>query len=215
MELNVYKSDGTQPDAKAFEVPELEEGKGVQALRDVIIALQANRRQGNACTKTRSEVSGTGKKAYRQKGTGNARHGDRQSPIYVGGGIAHGPRPRDYSKQVNRKVKRLAMNRALCDCIAEGRLHLIQSFDQEAPKTKAFQHILTNMGLTGKMLISDDGFAEATLLSARNIEGVTLREAAELNPLDLLKAHHMLLTETALHQLINRIARKEAHHAAA
>lgn len=216
MQLPVYTPDGSRFEEKAFDIPALEEGKGVQALRDVLIALQANLRQGNACAKTRGEVSGTGKKIYRQKGTGNARHGDRQAPIFVGGGVVFGPRPRDFSKGLNRKVKRLALNRALLDLAGEGNLKLIQAFELNAPKTRELVQVLRKVGIEGKkVLLVDDAYAADTLLSARNIDKLNCVEADSLNPLDLSKAACVLMTVSALDKLINRLSAKELSHAAA
>ena len=215
MNLTIYSNDGSSSQEKDFIIPALEEGKGVQALRDVIIAIQANRRQGNACTKTRAEVRGSGRKIYRQKGTGNARHGDRQAPIFVGGGVAFGPRPRDYSKKVNRKIKHLALNRALLDAAEEGSIKVIQAFEFSAPKTKDFLNILKNIGITGKVTIVDDGYDANTQLSARNIEGLQIVEADSLNPWDIVRSRNVLITESALNKVINRIQAKEVSHAAA
>jgi len=215
MNLKVYTTDGSSSEDKAFDIPALEEGKGVQALRDVIIAIQANKRQGNACAKTRAEVRGSGRKIYRQKGTGNARHGDRQAPIFVGGGVVFGPRPRDYSKRVNRKVRLLALNRALLNCAEAGVLKVIQAFSFGEPKTKPFAQMLKNVGVEGKVIIVDDGYDANTLLSARNIEGLDIVEADSVNPYDLARAKNILMTESALNKVINRIRVKEVSHATA
>lgn len=215
MNLNVYTPDGSASSAKDFDIPALEEGKGVQALRDVIIALQANKRQGNASTKTRAEVRGSGRKIYRQKGTGNARHGDRQAPIFVGGGVVFGPKPRDYSKKVNRKVRQLALCRALNDSAGDGTLKVIQAFQFAEPKTKAFSQVLKQIGIEGKVVIIDDGYEANTLLSARNVEGVSIVEAGDANPWDLVRSKHVLVTESALNKIISRTRAKEVSHAAA
>lgn len=215
MNIKVYSNDGSSSQDKDFAIPQLEEGKGQQALRDVLIAIQANRRQGNACTKTRAEVRGSGRKIYRQKGTGNARHGDRQAPIFVGGGVVFGPRPRDYSKKVNRKIRLLALNRALLDAATEGSLKVIQSFEFSAPKTKDFANILKNIGIGGKVVIVDDRYDANTQLSARNIYGVEIVEADSINPLDIVNAKAVLMTESALNKVITRLSAKEVSHAAA
>ncbi len=112
--------------------------KGGQAVHDLIVAFQANRRSGTACAKTRGEIAGTGKKMYRQKGTGNARHSTNKAPIYVGGGVAHGPRPRDYTKHVPKKIRKLALQKVLGSKIEAGAVQVVDSFEVADGKTKSF-----------------------------------------------------------------------------
>lgn len=112
--------------------------KGSQAVHDLVTAYRANRRTGSANTKTRGEVAGNNRKIYRQKGTGNARHGDHQSPIFVGGGVVFGPRPCDYSKKVNKSTRKLALRRVLGDIISGGKVVTVPSFSIEDGKTKSF-----------------------------------------------------------------------------
>jgi len=128
----------TVDDAKAAKITLAAEGKGSQAVHDLVTAYRANRRTGSACTKTRGEVSGNNKKIYRQKGTGNARHGDKRAPIFVGGGVVFGPRPRDYSKKVTKNTRRLALRRVLADIIADGTLKVLPSFAIADGRTKSF-----------------------------------------------------------------------------
>ena len=115
----------------------MEEDKGGQAVHDLIVAFQANRRSGTAQAKTRGEVAGNNKKMYRQKGTGNARHGTKKAPIFVGGGVAFGPRNRSYAKQVPKKVRKLALQRVLTELIAEEAIHVVDSFAIADGKTKS------------------------------------------------------------------------------
>ena len=116
MKLKVFKADGSSSTEKDFpHFPEFEGDRGIATLRQVVIAQQANKRQGNASTKTRAEVAGSGKKLFRQKGSGTARQGSRRVPHQRHGGVAHGPKPRDYSQKTNRKMRQLAMQRALFD----------------------------------------------------------------------------------------------------
>ena len=112
--------------------------KGSQAVHDLIVAYQANRRTGSANSKTRAEVSGNNKKIFRQKGTGNARHGDKRAPIFVGGGVVFGPRPCDYSKKVNKSTRRLALRRVLGDLIAASKVSTVSEFSVADGKTKSF-----------------------------------------------------------------------------
>ena len=143
MKLKVYTADGTESEEKEFAAfPQFEGDKGVAALRQVVIAHQANKRQGTASTKTRAEVRGSGKKLFRQKGSGTARQGSRRVPHQRHGGVAHGPKPRDFSQKINRKMKQLAFQRALFERANEGRISVIEAIQSEAPKTKHFNQVL-------------------------------------------------------------------------
>ncbi len=205
MKLKIYTADGSKATEKELaNFPSFEGDKGVQALKDVLVAYHANQRQGNAKVKTRAEVRGSGKKAYRQKGTGNARHGDRQSPIYVGGGIAHGPKVRDWTKAVPKKVRRMAFQRAIFDKASEGAISLIERFEVDQPKTKTFNAILNNIQPSGKVLIVDQTFQDNTILAARNIERVAITEADSLNAWDLVRYQTILVSERGMEQILNR-----------
>ena len=118
----------TAEDAQAANVVLAEADRGGQAVHDLVTAYRANRRSGSANTKTRGEVRGNNKKIYKQKGTGNARHGDKRAPIFVGGGVVFGPRPRDYSKKVPRGVRKLALRRVLGDLVRDASIHSVESF---------------------------------------------------------------------------------------
>lgn len=205
MKLKVYTADGSKVTEKELaNFPVFEGDKGVQALKDVLVAYHSNQRQGNAKAKTRAEVQGSGKKIYRQKGTGNARHGDRQAPIYVGGGVAHGPKLRDWTKIVPKKVRRLAFQRAIFDRASEGAISLIEKFELDQPKSKAFNNILKNIQPTGNVLIVDQSFQENTILAARNIERVEIREADSLNAWDLVRYQTILVSERGMEHILNR-----------
>jgi len=206
MRLPVYKPDGSAGEDREFaRFPVFEGEKGVAALRQVVLGMQANRRQGTASAKTRSEVRGTGKKPFRQKGTGMARQGSRRAPHHYGGAVAFGPKPRDYSQKLNRKMRRLALSRALFDRASEGNLAVIEAFQFEAPKTQRFDRILANVLPRGKVLVVDDAFERNTALSARNIERVSLAQAGDLSALELVRHRRILLSENAVNTLIARV----------
>lgn len=206
MKLNVFSADGATSEAKEFpHFPEFEGEKGVAALRQVVLAQQANQRQGTASTKTRAEVRGSGKKLFRQKGTGMGRQGDRRTPHQRHGGIAHGPRPRDYSQKINRKMKRLALQRALFDRASGGGLSVIDAIDVAEPKTKLFHQVLTSvLPERGKVLIVDDSFATNAALAARNIEGVSLSEAGNVNAVDLVRYRQVLISAKGIETILAR-----------
>ncbi len=206
MKLKVYTSDGSSSQERDFDgFPTFEGDTGLQAVKDVVTAMRANARQGNASTKTRGEVSGSGKKPWRQKGTGNARAGSRRSPIWVGGGIVFGPRPRDYSKKVNRKVKSLALRRALFDVVSGGGLQVIEEFKVSPAKTKVLAATLERIFPEGKVLLVDDAFTDETVMGGRNIARVSFQEAETLNTYDLALFERILISEKALTRLLERL----------
>src|SRR3954468_17436682 len=179
MKLTVFSSDGTSSREQDFDgLPTFEGDKGLQAVKEVVVAINANNRQGTHSTKTRGEVRGGGKKPWRQKGTGRARAGSIRSPLWGGGGVVFGPKPRDYSKKINNKVKDLAFSRALFDRAIAGEIAVIEAFDTNATKTKAFNVIVGRIAPTGKILLVDAPFAVGATRASRNINRVTLQEAA-------------------------------------
>lgn len=206
MKLKVYTADGTQSEEKDFaQFPVFEGDKGVAALRQVVLAHQANARQGNASTKTRAEVRGSGKKLFRQKGSGTARQGSRRVPHQRHGGIAHGPKPRDFSQKINRKMKTLAFQRALFERATEGGLSVIEALEVKEPKTQLFNKVLTTVLPTrGKVLIVDDQFENNAALAARNIEGVSLSEAGNLSTLDVVRYRHIIVSAKGIETIIAR-----------
>src|SRR5438552_13832251 len=136
-----------------IQVPLIEDGKGTQAVHDTVVAYQANQRMGTACTKTMGEVAGSGKKPWRQKGTGRARAGSFASPLWRGGGVVFGPKPRDFSKKVSRKTRQLALRKALSERLRAGDVILIDDLKLESPKTKEFIGVLSDLKCEGSTLI--------------------------------------------------------------
>ena len=178
--------------------------KGSQAVHDLVTAYRANRRTGSANTKTRGEVAGNNRKIYRQKGTGNARHGDHQSPIFVGGGVVFGPRPCDYSKKVNKSTRKLALRRVLGDIITAGKVVTVPSFSIEDGKTKSFVAAVSEIAEGKKILIIADSFDEMTKRAGRNVAEVLLMSAAEVNVEQLLDARKVVLVDSAIEIIANR-----------
>ncbi|MFO7743054.1 MAG: 50S ribosomal protein L4 [Anaerolineae bacterium] len=165
---------------------------------------RANARQGTHKVKTRGEVSRTGRKWYRQKGTGRARHGDRGANLFVGGGIAHGPKPRDYSKKMPRKMRRAALRSALSVKAQEGQIVVVDALDMEAPKTKAMASVLESLGVDGSALLLLPERNEVVERSVRNLPQVKVLNANYLNIRDLLSYEKVLMPVDAL-QVIERI----------
>jgi large subunit ribosomal protein L4 len=189
--------------AKQAKLTLVEDGRGSQAVHDLVVALRANRRSGTACAKTRSEVKESGKKPYRQKGTGRARQGGNAAPLHRGGGVIFGPRPRDYSKTVNRQVRRLAFARVLTEKIQSGDVIVIPEFQVSDGKTKAFVTLVRGLSDRRKVLVIGT-FDEMTFRAARNVREVLLMSPEEVNVEQLLHCNHVLVTEDSLGALAKR-----------
>jgi large subunit ribosomal protein L4 len=196
----------TAEDAQAANLVLVGEEKGRQAVHDLVTAYRANRRSGSACTKTRGEVRGNNRKIYKQKGTGNARHGDKRAPIFVGGGVVFGPRPRDYSKKVPKSVRKLALRRVLGDLIDAGTIVTAESFSISDGKTKSFIAALGSLVNPGKVLVISNHFDDSTYLAGRNVVWAQLVTAKDVNVEQLLLADSVVLVGDALQTLASRTA---------
>jgi large subunit ribosomal protein L4 len=206
MKLKVFTPDGTSSREEDFAgLPTFEGDKGLQAVKEVIVAINANNRLGTHSTKTRGEVRGGGKKPWRQKGTGRARAGSIRSPLWVGGGVVFGPKPRDYSKKINAKVKALAFSRALFDRATAGEIDVIERFEIPSAKTKEINQVIGIIAPKGKVLVVDDTFSAEAVRAARNIGRVSMQEAAKLNTLDLAQYRKIIVSSKALEKIIARL----------
>ncbi len=205
MILKIFSPDGTTSREEDFaSLPVFEGDKGLQAVKEVIVAHRANARLGTHSTKKRGEVSGGGKKPWRQKGTGRARAGSNRSPLWSGGGVVFGPKPRDYSKKINAKVKALAFSRALFDRASAGEIDVIEHFAIDPVKTKVVNQLVGRIAPAGKILLVDDPFTAETLRAARNHKRISLQEAAKLNTLDLAQYKKIIVSLKALEKIIAR-----------
>ena len=182
---------------------------GGQAVHDVIVAMRANRRTGSANTKTRGEVAATGKKPFRQKGTGRARQGGNAAPIHRGGGVVFGPRPRDYSKKVPKNVKRLAFAKALTERISDGDVLSTGDFAVADGKTKSFVKEVQNLAGDDvrKVLVVANEFTTETRRAAGNVQTYKLMSAAEVNTEHLLHYDKIVIVDDAMETLAARTAR--------
>ena len=171
-------------------------------VKDAIVAARAGARQGTAKVKTRSEVSGGGRKPYRQKGTGNARQGSIRATQYRHGGIVFGPVPRDYSKKMNKKEKRLALKSALSYKVIDKELVVVEALNFETNKTKEMVNLLSSLNLTNhKVLVCVNELTENVCLAARNLGNVKVVLPEEVNTYDLVLSDNLLITEEALKSL--------------
>ncbi|WP_066366344.1 50S ribosomal protein L4 [Neobacillus fumarioli] len=170
-------------------------------LFDAIIMQRASLRQGTHKVKNRSEVSGGGKKPWRQKGTGRARQGSIRSPQWRGGGTVFGPQPRSYSYKLPKKVRRLAIKSALSSKVMEENMLVLENLTFEAPKTKEFKAVLNGLSVEKKALIVTAGLDENVALSARNIPGVTVVTADGINVLDVVNHDKLIMTKAAVEKV--------------
>ncbi len=161
----------------------------------------ANQRQGNACTKTRAEVSGTGKKPHRQKHTGRARQGSRRTPLFPGGGVNFGPRPRDYSYEMPRKLRRQALALALSARNEESAVKVIEDFELAEPKTREMVNILKGLSFDGSTLLLVAGASENLKRASRNLPNLTVIPARQVNTYQVLAHDRVVLTESGLKSL--------------
>ena len=170
-------------------------------LYDVLKAQLASQRKGAASSQTRAEVSLSKRKIYKQKGTGNARHGSRRAPIFVGGGTVHGPKPRDFGYRPPRKMRLGALKGALSLKLREGQLLVVQDFELAEIKTKKLAEVLDKLEVNGSALIVDAKENQNLRLSARNLQGHSVLPPEGVNLYDLLRHEHLILTQTAVQAL--------------
>lgn len=192
--------------AKKAKIEVIENGRGTQAVHDAVVAMRANRRSGSANTKTKADVAYSGKKPWRQKGTGRARAGYTSSPVWSGGGVVFGPKPRDYSKKVPKSVKRLALLKAFSARLIAGDILVTDEIKVSTPKTKEFVALVKSHSDAEKVLLISVGFDEATYKAARNVQPVQLNTASEVNTEQLLAFEKIIVTDAALAKLAERMA---------
>ena len=199
--IDVYDIEGKK--VKTIELKEevfgIEPNEAV--VHSVLVNYLANQRQGTQSTKTRAEVSGGGRKPWRQKGTGRARQGSIRAPQWIKGGIALGPKPRSYKYQVNKKEKRLAIKSCLSSKVLENELVVVENLPLKEIKTKEMARILNNLKVEGKAVILLPEKDEVVQKSARNIEGVKTLQVGTINVYDLLKHKNLVVTEDTVKKL--------------
>ena len=181
--------------------------RGEQAVKDAVTAIRNAMRAGTASTKGKGEVAGSNKKPWKQKGTGNARAGFRQSPVWRGGGVAHGPRPRDFAQKINKKVMALAFSRALSDKISAGDVIVVDEFKFEAPKTKLMAAFLKELGVDRSAIIVQKEVDDTTLLVTSNLPRVDYSTAQALDVYSLMLARKVVCDKAGFDELVARIAK--------
>ncbi len=202
IQLSIYNQEGAE--VGQMDVDEAKLGGEVHrpVLREAILMHLARRRVGTACAKTRSEVSGSGKKLWRQKGTGHARPGDRKSPLRRGGGVIFGPKPRDYSYSIPKKARRKAIKSALLAKLQDGEVVVVDSIEVAEAKTRLVAQLLRNLGIEGSCLIVTPELDRQVYLASRNIPGVSVLPVSDLNAYDLVAKARVLMAKDALDRVL-------------
>jgi large subunit ribosomal protein L4 len=201
IEVPYYTKDGEAADPLKFDETVFGAKVRKRLLREAVLMYEANRRVGTACTKTRSDVSGTGKKPFRQKGTGRARQGTRRAPHHRGGGVAWGPKPRDFSYAIPARARREALKSAILSKLLDGQAKVIEAISADEPKTSKAAGILRKIKISGTCLIGLKAYDQNVVKSFRNIRRIALDEVRNFNAYQVLKNETLLLTREALDAL--------------
>ncbi|GAA2363697.1 50S ribosomal protein L4 [Dactylosporangium salmoneum] len=201
--VDVRKVDGSTNGTVELPADIFDAQASIPLMHQVVVAQLNAARQGTHKAKTRGEVAGGGKKPYKQKGTGRARQGSIRAPQFTGGGVVHGPQPRDYSQRVNKKMKAAALRGALSDRARDGRIHVVETFvEGETPKTKSALAVLRGITDARRVLVVLAREDEANWLSLRNEQSVHLLVADQLNTHDVLVADQVVFTAEALNEFL-------------
>ena len=208
MKIAIKDIQGKKQGDLEVKFPLVEDGKGTQAVHDAVVAYQAAQRMGTACTKNVGEVAGTNKKPWRQKGTGRARAGSFQSPLWRGGGVVFGPKPRDFGKKINAKTRQLALRKALSERLKAGDVLVVDDLKLESPKTKAFVSVLSALKLTGSALFVAQDADKNLALASRNVPSVTLTTSDRLNTFDVLRPDKLVFSRGAFEKIEARLAKE-------
>jgi large subunit ribosomal protein L4 len=186
----------------------VEDGRGTQAVHDAVVAYQAAQRMGTACTKNVGDVAGTNKKPWRQKGTGRARAGSFSSPLWRGGGVVFGPKPRDFSKKVNSKTKQLALRKALSERLKAGDVVIVDDLKLSSAKTKDFMGVLSALEvIQGTALFVSQEANKNLTLASRNVPNVALVSSETLNTYDVLRSDKLVFTKSAFEKVGARLSK--------
>jgi large subunit ribosomal protein L4 len=205
MKLKIQDTKGKSQGELEVKFPIIENGKGTQAVHDTVVAFNAAQRSGTACTKTVGEVQGTNKKPWKQKGTGRARAGSFRSPLWRGGGVVFGPRPRDFSKKVSRSTKQLALRKALSERLNAGDVLVLNEIKLATAKTKEFTGILSDLKLVGTTLVISTGADKNLSLATRNVANVELTTSEDLNTYQVLRSDKLVFTRGAFEKVEARL----------
>ncbi len=199
--VTVKNAAGAGVGERSISTANLDDRVRYRLLKEAVVMHEANRRTGTHKTKSRGEIAGSGKKPWRQKGTGRARAGSRKSPLWRGGGVIFGPRPRDYSYSINKKQRRLALRSAMFSKFSDQEVLVLEGLELSEPKTKALAAALRACGVTGSCLIGTLGQEPSLVLSARNLPRVQVAPIKDWNAFDVLRAATLVLLPEAFEAL--------------
>jgi len=205
MKLEIKSLSGQQQGQCDVPFEVVENNRGTQAVHDTVVAYMANQRMGTACTKTVGEVAGSNKKPWRQKGTGRARAGSVRSPLWAGGGVVFGPRPRDFSKKLNQKTRQLSLRKALSERLKAGDVQIVADFKLDSAKTKAFVGVLKGLGVDGTALVVDSVIEKNLALASRNVPKLEVTTADMLNTYQVLRPNKLIISKSALEKIAARL----------
>ncbi len=206
MKLTVTDLKGKSQGELNVSFPVVDTGLGTQAVHDSVVAYRAAQRMGTACTKTMGDVNGTGKKPWKQKGTGRARAGSFASPLWRGGGVVFGPKPRDFSKKVNVKTRQLALRKALSERLKAGDVMVVDEFKLASSKTKEFAAVLAALKIDGGTALLVAAQPDKNLqLASRNLPGVEMTTSDSINTYEVLLCDKLVFSRAAFEQLDQRL----------
>jgi len=208
MKLKIQDTKGNSQGEFDVKFSLIENGKGTQAVVDTVVAYNAAQRMGTACTKTAGEVAGTNKKPWKQKGTGRARAGSFQSPLWRGGGVVFGPKPRDFSVKISRGTKALALRKALSERLSAGDVVVVDDLKVDSGKTRDLVTILEALKLEGTVLLVAQNADGKVRLAARNLENVELTGPDDLNTYQVLRVQKILFTRWAFDKVEARLVKE-------
>jgi large subunit ribosomal protein L4 len=208
MKLTVKDIQGKDQGELEVKFPLIENGKGTEAVHQTVVAYNAAQRSGTACTKTAGEVAGTNKKPWRQKGTGRARAGSFQSPLWRGGGVVFGPKPRDFSKKISRTTRQLSLRKAMSERLKAGDVLIVDDIKLESAKTRDFVAVLATLQLDGTALIVSNSGDHNLRLASRNVRHVELATGETVNTYQILRSDKLVFTRGAFEHLEKRLTEK-------
>ena len=207
MKIAIKNIAGKDQGELEVKFPLIEDGRGTQAVHDAVTAYRAAQRSGTACTKNVGEVAGTNKKPWRQKGTGRARAGSFRSPLWAGGGVVFGPKPRDFAKKISKKTRSLALRKALSERLKAGDVVVVDDLKLSSAKTKEFAGLMSTLELKGTTLVIAPADKNLTL-GSRNLEKVALATSDSLNTYDVLRPDKLLFTKSAFEKVSDRLTQE-------
>jgi large subunit ribosomal protein L4 len=208
MKLTVKDIQGKEQGELEVKFPIIENGKGSEAVHQTVVAYNAAQRMGTACTKNVGEVAGTNKKPWRQKGTGRARAGSFQSPLWRGGGVVFGPKPRDFSKKVGHSTRQLALRKALSERLKAGDVLIVDDIKLSSSKTRDFLTVLAALQVQGTALIVSNSGDQNLRLASRNLRDVEVTTGETLNTYQVLRSDKLVFTRGAFEHVEKRLGKE-------